>query len=75
MAKLGEGDISALKWMIATNREGIGLFYPTVRRHGPLEELSGLIDAGLTILRRDGAPKEKGYWITPAGRQALEKGR
>lgn len=70
-------DITALRWSVSCNERGVGYLGPTVKRHGPLPELTRITAEGLlrceedvrSFGRRDA--EQCGYWITDAGRAAL----
>lgn len=68
--QISEQDRGELQWAERVNKEGIGLYGPTVIRHGPVRELKGLEESGLLKLQY-GERVKTGYWITQAGRAAL----
>jgi hypothetical protein len=68
-------DYANLFWARKVNDESrIGLFGPTVRRFGPLPDCEALVRAGLLERRAPFFPyRLGGYWITAAGRRALQE--
>jgi hypothetical protein len=63
-----------LRWMMVCNKDGVGLFFPTVRKHGPLPELANLVALGLcTVTTESDDNLRFGYWITDAGRKAFRE--
>jgi len=69
--RLSFAERSALEWAARANRQGFGLYGPSLHRAGPEPTCEDLVERGL-LERRDGQDKlKRGYWLTEAGRQAL----
>ena len=75
MSELSERERIDLRWMVRCNADNIGFLGPTIRKSGPLPELDGLVRKGLAEVRRPiiRSIMHGGYWITVAGRRALEE--
>ena len=74
MSRLTETERSNLQWMkLVNDRDGVGLYWPTVHRCGALPECAALIESEMADLRVEGDREERGYWITDLGRSALAK--
>jgi hypothetical protein len=74
--KLTHETLVGLQWARRCNDEyGVGYLGPTVKRHGPLPEYAGAVTAGFLRCETDVFDSRRteilGYFITPAGRQAL----
>ncbi len=68
-------DMVHLRYMLAANGRGVGLFGPTVKRCGPLPELKRLVTAGLVMLKVGTCRNpDRGYWLTSSGLFALSNG-
>ena len=63
--------ITNLRWMVKLNKIGCGYLGPTVRKVGPVDDVTPCVDAGWAILRIVRLHTKSGYWITDAGRAAL----
>lgn len=75
MTQVTESNLASLRWMKIVNRDGIGLFWPTIRKVGPIEECQHLVDEGLCILETASFERERcGYWITKKGLALLGEG-
>ena len=74
-------DAANLYWMAIANGDGVGLFYPTVCRHGEIPEMRGLLEAGLCTYQAPALPvgnrwrmdRRAGYWLTDKGRAELSR--
>lgn len=68
--RLSESELSSLRWMARVNPDGIGLFGPTLMKHGPVEECESLVRRSLAKVRHERGDRG-GYWITAEGRRVI----
>jgi hypothetical protein len=70
---MGERQV-LLNWAADCNWRGIGFLGPSVRRFGPIPEYEPYVAEGVVRVVQSGESrntKALGYWITDAGRAAL----
>lgn len=74
-------ELTGLRWSASCNQDGCGYLGPTVAKTGPFSAYKRLVSAGLLEVREfdcrvEGPRADRfancGYWITDAGRAALQ---
>jgi hypothetical protein len=71
-AAVDREEYAGLYWADLVNRAGVGLYGSSLQRCGPELVCEALALRGMLLRVDRGDRDERGYWITEAGRKALE---
>lgn len=72
---LREGEITALRWMVSANSRNMGLYGPSLSEPGQSPDADSCVARGLAEWRYPVSARKtrrRGYFITAAGRSALQ---